>query len=186
MAPEIYLGPAVLALIEGDITHIETDAIVNAANSGLAGGGGVDGAIHRAGGRAIMDELDEIRAKQGGCPTGRAVVTAAGGLPARWVIHAVGPVYAGGLNGEAELLASCYRVSIRLASERGAASMTLPAISTGVYGYPIDEAAEIALRTAAEALQQPGCAVLRATFVLFGGAAFDAHFAAARRLFGES
>lgn len=186
MEAEFDLGPAVLALLEGDITRVEADAIVNAANSRLAGGGGVDGAIHIAGGRAIMDELDAIRARQGGCPTGQAVVTSAGRLPARWVIHAVGPVYSGGAKGEAELLASCYRVSIGLASERGAASMTLPSISTGIYGYPVDEAAEIALRTAAEALRQPGCAVRRATFVLFGGAAFDAHFAVARRLLGES
>ena len=135
-----------LRLEQGDITRIQADAIVNAANSALAGGGGVDGAIHRAAGRSVMAELDEIRAKIGHCPTGKAVVTGAGRLLARYIIHAVGPVYNGGDQGEPELLASCYRESLRLAAEREAKSVAFPAISTGIYGYPLAEAAEIAIR----------------------------------------
>jgi O-acetyl-ADP-ribose deacetylase (regulator of RNase III) len=130
----------------GDITRIPVDAIVNAANSALAGGGGVDGAIHRAGGSTIMQELDGIRARQGGCPTGSAVVTKAGKLPARFVFHAVGPVYRGGRHGEPDLLASCYRTCLDLAVRHGARTISFPAISTGIYGYPSREAAEIAIR----------------------------------------
>ena len=138
----------VLALVQGDITRIATDAIVNAANSALAGGGGVDGAIHRAGGPAIMAEL---RARYGGvgCPTGSAVITGAGDLPARWVIHAVGPVWRGGGAGEADLLASAYLTALRLADEADARSVTLPAISCGVYGYPLDTAARVAISAVA-------------------------------------
>src|SRR5579864_2536649 len=134
-----------LQLVVGDITRIAVDAIVNAANSALAGGGGVDGAIHRAGGPSIMRELDQIRAKAGGCPTGSAVVTAAGQLPARFVFHAVGPVYRDGKHGEPDLLASCYRTCLKLAEERGIATIAFPSISTGIYGYPIRDAAPIAL-----------------------------------------
>ncbi len=130
----------------GDITRIPVDAIVNAANSALAGGGGVDGAIHRAGGPSIMRELDVIRARDGGCSTGSAVATGAGQLPAKFVFHAVGPVYRDGSRGEAELLASCYRTCLNLALEHGARTISFPAISTGVYGYPPDQAAEIAVR----------------------------------------
>ena len=134
-----------IRLERGDITRIPVDAIVNAANSGLAGGGGVDGAIHRAGGPALMEELGPIRVREGGCPTGSAVVTGAGKLPAKYVFHAVGPVYRGGRNGEPELLASCYRTSLRLAVEHGARTISFPAISTGVYGYPAEEAGQIAV-----------------------------------------
>ena len=130
----------------GDITRIAVDAMVNAANSSLAGGGGVDGAIHRAGGGSLMQELDVIREREGGCPTGSAVVTGAGKLPAKLVFHAVGPVYRDGRHGEPELLASCYRTCMKLAVEHGVRSISFPAISTGVYGYPADEAAEIAIR----------------------------------------
>jgi O-acetyl-ADP-ribose deacetylase (regulator of RNase III) len=135
-----------LAIVLGDITVIPADAIGNAANSSLMGGGGVDGAIHAAGGPTIMAELR--RRFPGGTPTGTAVATTAGRLPARWVIHAVGPVWGGGRNGEAELLASAYRRAIRLADELGAMSLTLPAISAGIYGYPTAEAARIAITTA--------------------------------------
>src|SRR5450432_2078678 len=121
-------------LREGDITRIAVDAIVNAANSALAGGGGVDGAIHRAGGPGIMRELDEIRARIGHCPTGSAVATGAGRLPAKYVFHAVGPVYRDGLHGEADLLASCYRTCLELAEDRGVQVISFPAISAGVYG----------------------------------------------------
>src|SRR5579863_2625174 len=126
-----------LKLVVGDITRVPVDAMVNAANSALAGGGGVDGAIHRAGGPGIMRELDEIRRQIGRCPTGSAVVTGAGNLPARYVFHAVGPVYRDGRHGEPELLASCYRKCFELAEERQARSVSLPAISTGVYGFPL-------------------------------------------------
>jgi O-acetyl-ADP-ribose deacetylase len=136
----------VVELVEGDITRIEADAIVNAANSALAGGGGVDGAIHRAGGPEIMAELDEIRARVHRCETGDAVVTGAGRLAARFVFHTVGPMYRDGKHGEPDLLARCYRTCLRLADERGIASIAFPAISTGVYGYPSEEAAQIAVR----------------------------------------
>src|SRR5712671_3470659 len=124
-----------LKLVVGDITRQAADAIVNAANSSLAGGGGVDGAIHRAGGPTIMRELDEIRARSGGCPTGSAVVTTAGSLPAQYVFHAVGPIYRDGKHGEPALLESCYRTCLDLAEERAVQTISFPAISTGVYGY---------------------------------------------------
>jgi O-acetyl-ADP-ribose deacetylase (regulator of RNase III) len=133
-------------LMAGDITAVTVDAIVNAANSALAGGGGVDGAIHRAAGPGLMRELRE-RYGDRGCPTGSAVVTGAGDLPARNVIHAVGPIWRGGRDGEAELLASAYRTSLELARAEGARSIAFPAISCGVYGYPLDQAASIALTT---------------------------------------
>src|SRR5450631_4388582 len=144
-----------IVLREGDITRIAVDAIVNAANSALAGGGGVDGAIHRAGGPGIMRELDEIRARAGGCPTGSAVATGAGRLPAKYVFHAVGPVYRDGLHGEADLLAGCYRKCLELAEERAVRVISFPAISTGVYGYPLQEAAEIAIREVKAHLAKP-------------------------------
>src|SRR5260370_30475615 len=141
-----------LRLLIGDITKIRVDAMVNAANSALAGGGGVDGAIHRAGGSAIMRELDVIRRQQGGCPTGSAVATTAGSLPAQYVFHAVGPVYHDGQQGEAENLASCYRTCLKLGEERGVRSISFPSISTGAYRYPMDETARTALETFAEHL----------------------------------
>ena len=171
-----------LALREGDITRVAADAIVNAANSALAGGGGVDGAIHRAGGPEIMRELDRIRPETGGCPTGSAVVTGAGRLSARYVFHAVGPVYRDGRHGEPELLACCYRKCLELAEERQVATITFPAISTGIYGYPLQEAAEIALGVVAAHLKVPEGNVREAVFVLFGRAAFDAFAAALKKL----
>jgi len=163
-----------LVLREGDITRVAADAIVNAANSALAGGGGVDGAIHRSGGPEIMRELDGIRAGIGRCAAGSAVATGAGKLPAKYVFHAIGPVYRDGHHGEPELLASCYRKCLELAAERDVAVISFPAISTGVYGYPLDQAAAIALREVAARLQQPDCRIREAIFVLFGRAAFDA------------
>jgi O-acetyl-ADP-ribose deacetylase (regulator of RNase III) len=171
---EIRIRSATLALLEGDITRFAADAIVNAANSQLIGGGGVDGAIHRAGGPAIMQELDAMR-PPGGCPTGSAVVTGAGRLAARHVIHAVGPVYRDGHHGEPDLLASCYHTSLALAAENADKTVAFPSISTGVYGYPLEEAARIAIRTIAEFLGQPGGSIERVTLVLFGRAAFEAH-----------
>jgi O-acetyl-ADP-ribose deacetylase (regulator of RNase III) len=158
-----------LRLEQGDITRVEADAIVNAANSELIGGGGVDGAIHRAAGPSVMAELDAIRAKIGHCPTGKAVVTKAGQLRARYIIHAVGPVYRDGHHGEPQLLASCYRESLRLASDLGLKSVAFPGISTGIYGYPLDEAASIAIREIEAFLEQPG-SIEQVTIVLF-----DAH-----------
>ena len=158
----LLVGSRTIALHLGDITRFAADAIVNAANSALAGGGGVDRAIHDAGGPEIMAEL---RARYRGCPTGSAVITGAGRLPARWVIHAVGPVWHGGRDAEAELLASAYRSALRLADEAGARTLGLPAISAGIYGYPLPAAARIAVRTVAEHLAGD-TTIERATFVL--------------------
>jgi O-acetyl-ADP-ribose deacetylase (regulator of RNase III) len=161
-----------IRLVEGDITKVAVDAISNAANSSLAGGGGVDGAIHRAGGPLIMRELDQIRSASGGCPTGSAVATGAGQLPAKWVFHAVGPVYRDGKHGEPELLASAYRACLDLAEERGITSISFPAISMGVYGYPAEEAARIAIAEVRRHLESDGT-VEEVVFVLFGKSAFD-------------
>jgi O-acetyl-ADP-ribose deacetylase (regulator of RNase III) len=166
-----------LELVRGDITQVAVDVIVNAANSGLRGGGGVDGAIHRAGGASIMEECRLL----GGCPTGDAKATGAGNLPARNVVHAVGPVWNGGGSGEPELLASAHRRSIEVADELGCASVAFPAISTGVFGYPVDRAARIALpaaMTAAEASDN----VRRVVFVLFSDADLGVFRAAASEL----
>ncbi|HLG95009.1 MAG TPA: O-acetyl-ADP-ribose deacetylase [Bryobacteraceae bacterium] len=177
-----FPGGKKLRLIVGDITKLPVDAIVNAANSGLRGGGGVDGAIHRAGGPVIMRELDAIRAKQGGCQTGSAVPTTAGALPARFVFHAVGPVYHDGKHGEPELLAGCYRTCLELAEKHGAKTISFPAISTGVYGYPLAQAAEIALNAVAAHLNCPGSKLQEALFVLFDQRAYDEHARAANAL----
>jgi O-acetyl-ADP-ribose deacetylase (regulator of RNase III) len=138
-----------IEVIQGDITKLAVDAIVNAANSSLLGGGGVDGAIHRAAGPELLEECRAIRDREGGCRTGDAKITGAGRLNAKWVIHTVGPVWHGG-DDDAELLASCYRTSLALAAERGAQSIAFPAISTGIYGYPLREACEIAVATITE------------------------------------
>lgn len=142
-----------IELIKGDITKIEVDAIVNAANSGLRGGGGVDGAIHRAGGPSIMEECKRIRETEGGCPTGEAVLTSAGNLPAKYVIHTVGPIWSGGNRGEAELLKSAYSNSLKLAKKQLLQSVTFPNISTGVYGFPKELAATIALEAVREFME---------------------------------
>jgi O-acetyl-ADP-ribose deacetylase (regulator of RNase III) len=164
---ELHIGTGkVLRLMQGDITKVAVDAICNAANSGLRGGGGVDGAIHRAGGPSIMKELDVIRRDQGGCPTGSAVATGAGNLPAKYVFHAVGPVWRGGGQNEAELLASAYRTCMKLAEQRGVERISFPSISTGVYGFPVDQAAPVALRTVSDELTKSKT-VREAIFVLF-------------------
>ncbi len=164
----IKIGTSTLSIVEGDITKEATDAIVNAANSGLRGGGGVDGAIHRAGGPAIMQECRAI----GHCPTGQAVITTGGNLKARYVIHTVGPVWSGGTRNEAALLRSAYLESLKLAAKKGLKSVSFPAISTGAYGYPLHEAARIALETAADFLKgHPEIEQVR--FVLFGKTTYD-------------
>ncbi len=139
-----------LSAIRADITKVIVDAIVNAANSSLMGGGGVDGAIHRAGGPAILADCKEIVARQGPCKPGDAVITTAGNLPANFVIHTVGPIYHGGRKNEPTLLASCYRKSLDFALAKGCSSIAFPGISTGIYGYPKKEAAEIAVKTTRE------------------------------------
>lgn len=159
-----------IELVQGDITKLAVDAIVNAANSALAGGGGVDGAIHRAAGAA---ELHAACRALGGCETGDAKITPGFALPARHIIHTVGPVYGGGRHREAELLASCYRRSLEVAVENGLKSIAFPAISTGVYGYPFDAATEIAFRTTAEFLATHE-SIERVVFVFFGRSDFDA------------
>ncbi|MGZ3579328.1 MAG: O-acetyl-ADP-ribose deacetylase [Syntrophales bacterium] len=165
---EVKINNSILSLIEGDLTEEETDAIVNAANSRLAGGGGVDGAIHRAGGPSIMQECRKI----GGCPTGQAVITTAGNLKAKYVIHAVGPVYQGGKKGEATLLKSAHLESLKLVSSKKLKSVAFPAISTGVYGYPVDEAAHIALTTVIDYLKEHTDIEL-VRFVLFGHKTYE-------------
>lgn len=168
-----------IELVQGDITLQEVDAIVNAANSRLAGGGGVDGAIHRRGGPSMMRETDEKYPN--GCPTGSAVITAAGNLPARHVIHAVGPVWSGGARGEAELLAGAYRRSLELAVENDCRSIAFPALSTGAYRYPLDRAARIALSTAIDFLSNHARPAL-VRFVLFDTGAYGAFAAALEEL----
>jgi len=164
-----------LRLMVGDITKIRVDAMVNAANSSLRAGGGVDGAIHRAGGPTIQRELDTICAKSGGCRTGSAVVTGAGSLPAQHIFHAVGPVYRDGKHSEPEQLASCYRTCMDLAAQHGVRTISFPAISTGAYGYPLEEAATIALETIASRLRDPACPVKDVLLVLFDQGTYSAH-----------
>jgi len=157
----------VIEIVQGDITRVAADAIVNAANEGLLGGGGVDGAIHRAGGPAIMEECRRI----GRCPTGSAVITTAGRLQAKHVIHTVGPFWVGGEEGEPELLRSCYAVSLKLADERGLTSVAFPSISTGVYGYPIGRASRIAIQAVLDFLEGT-TSIEKVIFVLFSESDF--------------
>ncbi|HVX64657.1 MAG TPA: O-acetyl-ADP-ribose deacetylase [Pirellulales bacterium] len=171
----LAINDRLIELRQGDITEEKTDAIVNAANAQLAGGGGVDGAIHRSGGPAIMEETS--RRYPQGCPTGAAVISGAGQLAAQYVIHAVGPVWRAGQSGEAELLAAAYRRSLELAVEHECRSIAFPSLSTGAYGYPIDQASRIALGTARQFLLERELPEW-VRFVLFGAGAYGA-FAAA-------
>jgi len=159
-----------LELVEGDITLQTTDAIANAANSGLRGGGGVDGAIHRAGGPAIMEACRKI----GGCPPGEAVITTGGNLAAKFVIHTVGPIWHGGTKGEPEILRNAYKNSLNVSEKNELKSIAFPSISTGVYGYPISEASEIALSVVIKHLEGPSSLEL-VRFVLFGNDNYDAY-----------
>jgi O-acetyl-ADP-ribose deacetylase (regulator of RNase III) len=172
---DFKVGQTTFFLEEGDITRQETEAIVNAANSRLAGGGGVDGAIHSAGGPSIMEECRRI----GSCPTGQAVITTGGNLRAKYVIHTVGPIYQGGTKGEARLLASAYRESLKLAQEKGIRSLAFPSLSTGAYGYPLGEAARIAVETVIRYLQK-NPVFDRVGFVLFGSQSYQAYLQAVR------
>jgi len=175
--PVKIINQAKLSIIKGDITRQTTDAIVNAANSSLMGGGGVDGAIHRAGGPAILEECKQIVSRQGRLPTGQAVITTAGNMKTRHVIHTVGPIWHGGSQGEAELLSSAYRESLKLAAENKLSSISFPSISTGVYSYPLDEASPIASKTVASFLSETS-SIKEVVFVLFDSRTFDAYAAA--------
>ena len=174
---KVALGHGVVDLAQGDITREAVDAIVNAANTSLLGGGGVDGAIHRAGGPEILAACEKL----GGCATGDAKITTAGRLPAKYVIHAVGPIYRDGAQGEPVLLASCHRRSLELAAEYELNTISFPAISCGVYGYPLDEAAPIALNTVATFLND-ATSVSHVRFVLFSNDVYRAFERALRNL----
>ncbi len=180
---EKRIGKSKLTLVQGDITKADTEAIVNAANSSLMGGGGVDGAIHRAGGPAILKECKEIVAKQGRCPTGEAVVTTGGNLPAKYVIHTVGPVWSGGARKEGELLANAYRNSLAIAEAKGLSSVSFPSISTGAYRFPIEKAARIALTTVRDFLKEHEMEEVR--FVLFSERDLVVYVEALKEVAGE-
>jgi O-acetyl-ADP-ribose deacetylase (regulator of RNase III) len=170
----VIVNKTKLSLMVGDITKQKTDAIVNAANSSLLGGGGVDGAIHRAGGPQILEECKKIRAKQGGCKTGEAVITTGGNLPAKYVIHTVGPIWDGGNNGEPELLANCYKNSLKLAVENNIKTISFPSISTGAYGYPINQAAKVALQAVMDFLNKND-SLEEVVFVLFNDMTYKSY-----------
>ncbi|HHT9116876.1 MAG: O-acetyl-ADP-ribose deacetylase [Planctomycetes bacterium] len=174
---KVTINKSVLELIEGDITEQETDAIVNAANSSLLGGGGVDGAIHRAGGPKILEECRKL----GGCPTGEARITTGGNLKAKYVIHTVGPIYSGGKQREVELLANAYKNSLSLASQYKLKSVAFPSISTGAYGYPVNEASMVALETVINYFKTHTDIEL-VRFVLFGLKAYQAYDKALQEL----
>ncbi|MQY69376.1 MAG: O-acetyl-ADP-ribose deacetylase [Firmicutes bacterium] len=174
---------AKLSLIRGDITQQDTEAIVNAANTSLLGGGGVDGAIHRAGGPEILEECKKIRVRQGGCPTGEAVITTGGKLKAKYVIHTVGPVWSGGSQDENLLLAHAYRNSLTLAKNKGIRSISFPSISTGAYRFPIHNAAWIALSTVRDFLKHYDFEEVR--FVLFSDGDFKAYEETWQKVSGE-
>ena len=177
-AREFVIKQARLSIIQGDITKQATDAIVNAANPGLMGGGGVDGAIHRAGGPAILEECKQIVASQGRLPTGKAVITTGGNLTAKHVIHTVGPIWQGGNKGEASLLESAYRQSLKLAAAHNLTSVSFPSISTGAYGYPVAEAARVATAAVVSFLREQVTSVKEVVFVLFDSRTYDAYSSA--------
>jgi O-acetyl-ADP-ribose deacetylase (regulator of RNase III) len=181
---EFQVGKATLQLIKGDITDIEADAIVNAANSSLMGGGGVDGAIHRKGGPKILEECKRIRATEwpDGLPTGKAVITSGGNLKAKYVIHTVGPVWLGGFHVEAELLKQAYKNSLKLAVAKGVKTIAFPSISTGAYGYPVEDASQIAVRTVKEFLEKED-KLERVVFVLFSENDFQVYLKTAESSF---
>ena len=171
---ETMVNKTKLSLSRGDITRQGTDAIVNAANSSLMGGGGVDGAIHRAGGSTILEECKKIRSERGPLPAGQAVITTGGNLKARFVIHTVGPIWHGGGSGEPELLCSAYRESLKLAVKNGLSSVSFPSISTGAYGYPVEMAAKVALEAVISFLREDA-ALAEVAFVLFDAGTYEAY-----------
>jgi O-acetyl-ADP-ribose deacetylase (regulator of RNase III) len=181
---ELKVGKTTVRLVRGDITEMETDAIVHAANSSLMGGGGVDGAIHRKGGPKILEECKKIRATQWpeGLPTGKAVITSAGDLKAKNVIHTVGPIWHGGSRGEPELLAQAYQNSLKLAVSKGLKTVAFPSISTGAYGYPIDDACRIALKTVKNFLEKED-RLGEVVFVLFSERDLKVYADAAKEVF---
>lgn len=184
---EFFVGKTKVCLIQGDITNMETDAIVNAANSSLMGGGGVDGAIHRKGGPKILEECKRIRANEwpNGLPTGNAVITSGGNLKARYVIHTVGPIWHGGNHGEPKLLAEAYKNSLELAISEGLKTVAFPSISTGAYGYPITEASRIAIKTVKDFLEKVD-KLERVVFVLFSTHDLEIYRQVSREIFGFS
>jgi O-acetyl-ADP-ribose deacetylase (regulator of RNase III) len=184
MRNEFKVGKATVRLVRGDITEMETDAIVNAANSSLMGGGGVDGAIHRRGGPKILEECKRIRATEWpqGLPTGKAVITSAGNLKARHVIHTVGPIWRGGNRGEPELLAQAYKNSLRLAVAKGLKTVAFPSISTGAYGYPVEDASRVALKAVKEFLEKEDN-LDEVVFVLFSESALEVYLDEAKVAF---
>jgi O-acetyl-ADP-ribose deacetylase (regulator of RNase III) len=183
---EFKVGKATVRLVRGDITEMETDAIVNAANRSLMGGGGVDGAIHRRGGPKILEECKKIRATEWpqGLPTGKAVITSAGNLKAKHVIHTVGPVWRGGNRGEPELLAQAYQNSLRLAVSKGLKTVAFPSISTGAYGYPVEDACGVALGAVKEFLEKEDN-LDEVVFVLFSESALEVYTAEAEEIAPE-
>ena len=179
---EVTVNRARVSIVQGDITKQTTDAIVNAANPSLMGGGGVDGAIHRAGGPTILEECKKIVARQGRLPTGKAVITTGGKLQARYVIHTVGPVWHGGSSNEAELLRSAYYECLKLAAENKLASISFPSISTGAYGYPPDEAARIAVSTIVSFLKTQVTTIEEVVFVLFDSRTHQSYLSALQKV----
>jgi O-acetyl-ADP-ribose deacetylase (regulator of RNase III) len=175
---EVTIDQARLRVVQGDITRQATEAIVNAANSSLMGGGGVDGAIHRAGGPAILEECKQIVSRQGRLPAGKAVITTGGNLMAKYVIHTVGPVWHGGGKGEPELLASAYQESLKVAAENNIKSVSFPSVSTGAYGYPVAQAAKVAVDAVTAFLRQSTTSVGEVVFVLFDSRTFSAYVSA--------
>ena len=175
-----------ISVVQGDITGQTTDAIVNAANSSLMGGGGVDGAIHRAGGPVILEECKQIVARQGRLPTGKAVITTGGNLKAGFVIHTVGPVWHGGSQGEPDLLASAYQESLKVAADNNLVSISFPSISTGAYGYPVAEAARIAIEVVVSFIKEGGTSIKEVVFVLFDKGTYESYLHALRETAGGS
>jgi O-acetyl-ADP-ribose deacetylase len=172
---DILINQLKLSLVQGDITRQYTDAIVNAANSSLMGGGGVDGAIHRAGGPKILEECRRIVSQKGRLPTGKAVITTGGNLPAKYIIHTVGPVWQGGTCNEAQLLASAYLESLRLAEKNHIYSISFPSISTGAYGYPVEQAASVAVQTVVSFLEDEADSIKNVIFVVFDTKTYQAY-----------
>jgi len=183
---EVIINNTKLSMIQGDITRQATDAIVNAANPSLMGGGGVDGAIHRAGGPIILEECKQIVAKQGRLPPGKAIITTGGNLKAKYVIHTVGPIWRGGSRNETELLASAYRESLKVAAENKLASISFPSISTGAYGYPVREAARIATGTVISFLKEQATSIKEIVFVLFDSRTYENYCSALQEIIGGS